>query len=121
MKHGLMSDAVGGRPDATEPDPDAAARLFEASEQMRPMFELMRHDQHTGQGDGHWRVYLHRSWDRATQPPGYTYADLTRIGVPTLILSGDRDDFCSVEQAVAAYRQLSISSSGARRTEREAP
>ncbi len=37
---------------------------------------------------------------------GYTYADLARITVPTLILTGDRDDFCTVEQAVAAYRQL---------------
>ena len=38
--------------------------------------------------------------------PGYTYADLAKITVPTLILAGDRDDFCTVEQAVTAYRQL---------------
>jgi pimeloyl-ACP methyl ester carboxylesterase len=103
----MMRQFLGGRPAATEPDPDAAARLFEASEQMRPMFELMREDQDAGQGDGHWRTYLRRSWDRTTQPPGYTYADFDRITVPTLILCGDRDDFCSAEQAVAAYRQLS--------------
>jgi pimeloyl-ACP methyl ester carboxylesterase len=102
----MMRQILGGSPDATGPDPDAAARGFEASEQMRPMFELMRRDQDSGQGDGHWRTYLRLSWDRTTQHPGYTYADLAKITVPTLILAGDRDDFCTVEQAATAYRQL---------------
>ena len=102
----MMRQILGGSPDATAPDPDAAARGFEASEQMRAMFELMKRDQDDGQGEGHWREYLRLSWDRCTQPPGYTYADLPRITVPTLILTGDRDDFCTVEQAVSAYRQL---------------
>ena len=102
----MMRQILGGSPDATEPDPDAAARGFEASEQMRPMFELMKRDQDEGQGEGHWREYLRLSWDRTTQPPGYTYNDLTKLTVPTLILTGDRDEFCTVEQAVSAYRQL---------------
>ena len=102
----MMRQILGGRPDATEPDPDAAARGFEASEQMRPLFELMKRDQDSGQGEGHWRTYLRLSWERTTQRPGYTYADLSRITVPTLILAGDRDHFCTVEQAVMAYRQL---------------
>jgi pimeloyl-ACP methyl ester carboxylesterase len=102
----MMRQILGGRPDATEPDPDAAARGFEASERMRAMFELMKRDQDDGQGEGHWREYLSLSWDRCTQPPGYTYADIAKIAVPTLILTGDRDDFCTVEQAVTAYRQL---------------
>jgi pimeloyl-ACP methyl ester carboxylesterase len=102
----MMRQILGGSPEATQPDPDAAASGFEASEQMRPMFELMKRDQDSGQGEGHWRTYLGLSWDRTTQHPGYTYADLARIIVPTLILAGDRDDFCTVEQAVAAYRQL---------------
>ena len=29
-----------------------------------------------------------------------------RITAPTLILTGDRDEFCSVEEAVTAYRML---------------
>jgi pimeloyl-ACP methyl ester carboxylesterase len=102
----VMRQILGGRPDATEPDPDAAARGFEASPQMQPMFELMKRDQDGGQGAGHWRSYLRLSWDRCTQSLGYTYADLAKITVPTLVLVGDRDDFCSVEQAVTAYRQL---------------
>jgi pimeloyl-ACP methyl ester carboxylesterase len=102
----MMRQILGGSLDATEPDPDAAARGFEASEQMRAMFELMKRDQDDGQGEGHWREYLRLSWDRCTQSPGYIYADLAKITVPTLILTGDRDDFCTVEQAVTAYRQL---------------
>ena len=102
----MMRQILGGSADATEPDPDAAARGFEASEQMRAMFELMKRDQDDGQGEGHWREYLRLSWDRCTQHPVYTNADLAKITVPTLILTGDRDDFCTVEQAVIAYRQL---------------
>jgi pimeloyl-ACP methyl ester carboxylesterase len=102
----VMRQILGGSPDATEPDPDAAARGFEASEQTRAMFELLKRDQDSGQGEGHWRTYLRLAWDRCTQTPGYTYTDLARIAVPTLILTGDRDDFCTVEQAVTAYRQL---------------
>ena len=102
----MMRQILGGSPDADEPDPDAAARGFEASEQMRAMFELMKRDQDSGQGEGHWRTYLRLAWDRTTQRPGYSYVDLARITVPTLILAGDRDDFCTVEQAVTAYRQL---------------
>ena len=68
----------------------------------------MKRDQDSGQGEGHWRTYLRLCWDRCTQPAlwRYTYADLAEITVPTLILVGDRDDFCTVEQAVTAYRQL---------------
>jgi pimeloyl-ACP methyl ester carboxylesterase len=102
----MMRQILGGSPDATEPDPDAAARGFEASEQMRPMLELMQRDQDDGQGEGHWREYLRLAWDRCTGPPGYTFADLRRITVPTLILAGDRDDFCTAEAAVRAFRQL---------------
>ena len=66
----------------------------------------MKRDQEAGQGEGHWREYLGSAWERCTTAPGATYADFTRISVPTLILTGDRDDFCTVEEAVAAFRQL---------------
>ena len=102
----MMRQILGGSPDATEASPDIAARQFEASEQMRPMFELMQRDQDEGQGDGHWRTYLQLTWDRVTTFPDYTYADFAGIAVPVLILAGDRDDVCPVEMAVAAYRYL---------------
>ena len=38
--------------------------------------------------------------------PGYTFDDYRAITAPTLILTGDRDHFCSVEEAVVAYRNL---------------
>jgi pimeloyl-ACP methyl ester carboxylesterase len=102
----IMRQILGGRPDATEPDSDAAAAAMTSMDQMRPMFELMKTDQDSGQGEGYWRTYLRLSWDRTTQHPGYGYADFAKITAPTLILVGDRDDFCTVEQALAAFRQL---------------
>ena len=54
----------------------------------------------------HWRRYLQLFFDRATHSPGYTFDDYRAITAPTLILTGDRDHFCSVEEAVAAYHNL---------------
>ena len=102
----MMRQILGGSPDATEANPDLAAQQFEESEQMRPLFELMKRDQDAGQGDGHWRTYLRLTWQRVTTFPNYTYSDFASITAPTLILCGDRDEFCPVEQAVAAYRPL---------------
>jgi len=102
----MMRQILGGSPDATEANPDIAARQFEASEQMRPLFELMKRDQDAGQGDGHWRTYLELTWERVMTFPGYTNSDLAGVTAPTLILGGDRDEFCPVEMAVAAYRRL---------------
>jgi pimeloyl-ACP methyl ester carboxylesterase len=45
-------------------------------------------------------------WEHTTHQPRYIYADFAKITAPTLILSGDRDEFCTVEQALAAFRQL---------------
>jgi len=102
----MMRQMLGGSPDAVEADPDASARFFGRSDQMRAMFELMKADEDEGQGEGHWKQYLRLAFDRTTRSPGYTFDDLRRIGAPTLILVGDRDDFCSVEEAVTSYRAL---------------
>jgi pimeloyl-ACP methyl ester carboxylesterase len=102
----IMRQTLGGSPDATKANPDLAAVQFEASDEMRAMFELMKRDQDEGQGEGHWRDYLLLAWERVMNSTGYTYSDLARVTAPTLILSGDRDEFCPVEQAVAAYRHL---------------
>ena len=40
-------------------------------------------------------------------PRGTPFDDLRAITAPTLVLTGDRDDFCSVEDAVTTYRSLS--------------
>jgi pimeloyl-ACP methyl ester carboxylesterase len=41
----MMRQILGGRPDATKPDPDAAAAAMTSIDQMRPIFELMKTDQ----------------------------------------------------------------------------
>jgi len=102
----IMRQLLGGSPDAPRADPDAVERSFAKSEQMRAMFALMRLDQDEAQGPGYWRTYLKLAFDRSTRWPGYAFDDLAKIPVPTLILSGDRDEFCSVEEAVTSYRAL---------------
>lgn len=102
----IMRQMLGGSPQATEADPDAAARIFEQSPEMRPVFELMKADQDSAQGPGYWKEYMRLAFHRTTEPPGYTFEDLGKITTPTLILVGDRDNFCSVEEAVTAYRAL---------------
>jgi pimeloyl-ACP methyl ester carboxylesterase len=46
------------------------------------------------------------TFDRITQPHGYTVENMHAITVPALILTGDRDPFCTVEAGAAAYRAL---------------
>ena len=102
----IMRQLFGGSADASQTDPDAVERFFSQSEPMRGMFELMKQDQDEARGAGYWRTYLELAFDRTTRWPGYAFDDLARIEAPTLILCGDRDEFCSVEEAATAYRML---------------
>ena len=70
------------------------------------MFELMKADHDRAQGAGHWKTVIARTFDRVTQPHGYTVENLKAITVPALILTGDRDPFCTIEDGAAAYRAL---------------
>ena len=97
----------GGRPDATRADPDAAERNFESVPPMADTFARMKADCDDAQGEGHWRTYLELFFDRHLAPVGATVDDLAAITAPTLILTGDRDMFCSVEAACVTYRVLS--------------
>ena len=101
----MLRMMLGGSPDATTADPDAAERFFSASPEMKHTLELMKAD-HDGQGEGNWRTYITNAFARTTQPAGYTSDDLARVTAPTLVLAGDRDAFCSVEEGVLAYRKL---------------
>jgi pimeloyl-ACP methyl ester carboxylesterase len=96
----------GGSPEATEADPEAAERALQSMPPMAAMLALMQADYDSAQGEGHWREYLRIFFDRATRSPGYTLDDFRAITTPTLILTGDRDHFCSVEEAALAYRSL---------------
>jgi pimeloyl-ACP methyl ester carboxylesterase len=102
----VMRQIVGGSPTATEADPGAFAHAFTQNEQMRATLELLKTDQDGGQGEGHWAEYLRLAFHRLTEPLGYTFADLAKITAPALILVGDRDDYCTLDDGITAYRQL---------------
>jgi pimeloyl-ACP methyl ester carboxylesterase len=102
----MMRQMMGGSPEASEPDLEAFERVHDSSEQMRAMFELMKADHEGAQGPGYLKRYLEQAFERVIQSPGYTVEDLAKIIAPTLILTGDRDEFCSVEEGVEAYRML---------------
>jgi pimeloyl-ACP methyl ester carboxylesterase len=99
----MTRQMLGGNADATHADPDLSASR---SPELRAMFELMESDHDSAQGAGHWRTVIAQTFDRITQPHGYTFEDMHTITAPTLILIGDRDPFCTVEEGAAAYRAL---------------
>jgi pimeloyl-ACP methyl ester carboxylesterase len=102
----MTRQLLGGSPTATRADPVAAERWFDSSDEMRAIFALMKADHDGAQGPGYWKTLLAEVFDRWTQSPGYTFDDFATLAAPTLILVGDRDYFCSPEEAVVAYRKL---------------
>jgi pimeloyl-ACP methyl ester carboxylesterase len=97
---------LGGRPDATQSDPAAIEMFFNQSDEMRATFAMMKADLDGAQGPGYWKTFLQNLFPRMTKSPGYTFEDLRKVTDPTLILVGDRDDHCSVEEGAIAYRML---------------
>ena len=69
--------------------------------QMGGFFERMSADH-----GGNWKTLAASAFACLTAPTGYTFDDLRNIAAPTLILTGDRDVCCSVEDAVRAFRAL---------------
>jgi pimeloyl-ACP methyl ester carboxylesterase len=106
MAHQGVRPMFGGSPDADSADPDAAERTFQSIPPMAATFATMKADYDDAQGDGYWRTYLGLFFDRAVAPVSYAVNDFAAITAPTLILTGDRDMFCTVEAACAAYRIL---------------
>lgn len=99
----ITRQMLGGAADATQANPELSASR---AGELRAMFELMESDHDSAQGPGHWRTVLGQTFDRIVQPHGYTLDDLHMITVPTLIITGDRDPFCTVEEGAAAYHAL---------------
>ena len=95
----------GGNPEATESDPDAAAG-FLVQIGMGDLVARMQADYDEAQGPDAWRRYFDMLFSRWTHFPGYGFDDLGSVETPTLVLCGDRDGFCPVEEAVRAYRAL---------------
>jgi pimeloyl-ACP methyl ester carboxylesterase len=98
---------LGGHPEADRADPDAAAANF-AEMGMGEFFGQVRADLDDAQGDGYWRTFVELTFQRWTRSPGYTFDDLRGLTTPTLVLTGDRDGFCSVEDAVTTFRALPV-------------
>ena len=94
----MTRQMLGGSADATHADPELSASRVAG---LQAMFELMKSDHDSAQGTGHWKTVVAQTFDRITQPHGYTLDDLHTITAPTLILTGDRDPFCPVEEGAA--------------------
>jgi pimeloyl-ACP methyl ester carboxylesterase len=99
----MTRQMLGGSVNATHPDPELSASR---SPGLGVMFDLMKADHDGAQGTGHWTTVIAQTFDRITRPHGYTLDSMRAITVPTLVLTGDRDPFCSVEEGAAAYRAL---------------
>jgi pimeloyl-ACP methyl ester carboxylesterase len=104
--HAMMRMTLGGSPDAAQADPVAAERFFAQSPQMQAVHGLMKADHDGAPGPGDWTTHIAGVFDRLTRPAGHTFDDLGAVQAPTLVLTGDRDDFCTVEEGVTAYRAL---------------
>jgi pimeloyl-ACP methyl ester carboxylesterase len=97
---GLVRRSMGKDPAATQPDLEAIAAAG------GPWFDAMLATHDAAQGRGTWRTLLVDAFDRWTAPIGYELDDLSRVTVPTLIMAGDRDVFCSPEESVRAFRRI---------------
>ncbi len=92
----------GGSAEATHADPEHMERRFGG----RDWFERMRADHGPEQGADYWKTQVEEIFRLWTAPVGYTFEDLRAVRAPTLILVGDRDQACSVEDAVTTFRML---------------
>ncbi len=97
---------LGGSPTATSGDPEAFAASMSSSPQLASLFDALKADLEEGQGASGWQTYVAQQFHPATTWPGYSFTDLGKIEVPSLVLVGDRDDYCSVEEGALAYRAL---------------
>jgi len=96
----------GGSPNANVADAAVAEQSFESMPPMADTFARMKADCDDAQGEGYWRTCVELFFDRHVGPVGAEVDDLAGIGAPTLILTGDRDMFCSSEAASATFRTL---------------
>jgi pimeloyl-ACP methyl ester carboxylesterase len=101
----IFRQMFGGHPDATEADPVATERALIA-QGMGEFLELVKADHDGSQGPGTWQKIIHGMFNTLQTWPGYSFDDFSKIAVPTLILTGDRDPFCPVEDAVLVFRKL---------------
>ena len=71
-----------------------------------PFWQKRRDDYEPAQGPGYLKTYFENIFAMGTTPMEYTLDDLVKITAPLLLLVGDRDEWCSVEEGVNAFRKL---------------
>jgi pimeloyl-ACP methyl ester carboxylesterase len=96
----------GGSPMATAANPALIRRWFATSANLRDMLRRMQADHDAAQGEDHWLTLFVQTFPMRTIPLDEDFEDFRRVTDPTLILIGDRDEYCSVEEAVLVYRLL---------------
>jgi pimeloyl-ACP methyl ester carboxylesterase len=92
--HATRADVAGHYDQMVRQDPDS------------PMRQRRIDDFEPTQGTGYLKRYYENCFEMWTTPMAYTLDDFRTITAPTLILVGDRDEFCSVEEGVQVYRTL---------------
>jgi pimeloyl-ACP methyl ester carboxylesterase len=100
--YAITRQMLGGTIDAGHADPDTVG----SSGELRGMFDLMRADHDNAQGSGHWKTVVSTTFERISRPHGYRIEDLGDVAVPVLLLVGDRDPFCTVEEGAGAYHAI---------------
>jgi pimeloyl-ACP methyl ester carboxylesterase len=102
----LSRSVFGGDPDASEADLDAFER-FALEHEMLSFLDRLKADHRVAQGDPEgWKHLARAMFGAFTTPAPCTFEDLRKVSVPTLVVTGDRDMCCSVEEAVLAFRML---------------
>ena len=85
------------------PDTNGPARIREIPDDWA---ETLRQD-HAREGDPeYWKSLMSQIAVLWWTPLNYTAEDFAKIGVPTLIVSGDREEASEVEQSVEMYRMI---------------
>jgi pimeloyl-ACP methyl ester carboxylesterase len=97
--YALSRQMFGGRAEATEGDPAAFERTLRGVG-MAGFADRLRADH-----GGTWQQLVAALFGQVTSSCG-TFDDFKSITAPTLVLTGDRDMCCSVEQAVKVFRLL---------------
>jgi len=86
--------------------PTAAVDTAKLEQEHPDYVAVLRTADQPDSGSDAWRALLLQSKAMWLTPLNYTAADFQQIAVPTLILSGDRDQLVPVEEATEMYRLI---------------
>lgn len=105
VSYARLRRAMGGATAATQADPEYFRQRSERADAESWRRLVAAHD--ADQGAGYWRSLTTQIFPMWTGYMGtYTFADFQGIDASTLILVGDRDKFCTVEEGTDVFRLL---------------